>query len=170
MDGYVVAPGVLHASQHEDLRAARRHLEHFLVADAVDLAGARDDARVGGEDAIDIGVDLTGIRAERGRECDGGRVRAAAAERGDVLGVLRDALEPGDDRDVALADRVGDPARGHVDDPGAAVGRVGDHTGLRAGEGPRFEALVGDRHGQQRHRDPLTRGQQHVELARRRQR
>ena len=58
------------------------------------------DARVGGEHAVDVGVDLADVGAERGRQRDGGGVRAAAAERGDVLRVLADALEAGDDRDV----------------------------------------------------------------------
>ena len=48
--------------------------------------------------------------------------------------------------------------------------RVGDHAGLRAGERPRLVAELRDRHREQRHRDPLARGEQHVELARRRQR
>ena len=47
---------------------------------------------------------------------------------------------------------------------------VGDHAGLRAGERLRLVAELGDRHRDQRHRDPLAGGEQHVELARRRQR
>ena len=38
------------------------------------------------------------------------------------------------------------------------------------GEGPCLGAQIGDRHGQQRHADALTGGQEHVELARRRHR
>ena len=57
-----------------------------------------------------------------------------------------------------------------VDDLGPAVRRVGDHARLRAGERARLVAELGDRHRQQRHRDALAGGQQHVELARRRQR
>ena len=57
-----------------------------------------------------------------------------------------------------------------VDDLGLAVGAVGDHAGLAAGEGPGRLAEVRDRHRHQRHRDPLARGEQHVELAGRRQR
>ena len=59
----------------------------------------RHDARVGGEDAVDVGVDLADVGVERRGQRDRGGVRAAAAERGDVLGVLADALEAGDDRD-----------------------------------------------------------------------
>ena len=50
----------------------------------MELARLGDDARVGGEDAVDVRVDLAGVRAERRGERDGGRVGAAAAERRDV--------------------------------------------------------------------------------------
>ena len=55
-----------------------------------------------------------------------------------------------------------------VDDLGLAVGAVGDDAGLAAGERPGLLAEVADRHREQRHRDALARGQQHVELAARR--
>ena len=170
VDGDVVAAGVLHAPQVEDLGAAGGELEHLLVGDGVELAGGRDDPRVGGEDAVDVGVDLADLGLEGGGQRDRGRVGAAAAEGGDLLGVLADALEPGHDHDVALLERGGDPARGDVDDLGLAVHRVGDHAGLGAGERAGGEAEVGDRHRHERHRDALTGGEQHVELAGRRER
>ena len=92
-----VAAGVLDAPQHEHLGAGRGQLEHLLVGDGVEPPGVRDDPRVGGEDAVDVGVDLADVGAQRGGQRDGGGVGAAAAERGDVLGVLADALEAGDD-------------------------------------------------------------------------
>ena len=48
--------------------------------------------------------------------------------------------------------------------------RGGHHAGLRAGVRPRLVPQVVDRHREQRHRDPLAGGEQHVELAARRQR
>ena len=60
---------------------------------------------------------------------------------------------------------VADPAGRDVDDAGLAVDGVGDDAGLAAGEGAGLVAEVGDRHGQQRHRDPLAGGEQHVQLA-----
>src|SRR5262252_8521323 len=36
-------PGVLHAAQLQDLRAGRRHLEHFLISDRRDPPGGRHD-------------------------------------------------------------------------------------------------------------------------------
>jgi hypothetical protein len=50
------------------------------------------------------------------------------------------------------------------------VRAVGDHARLRPGERPRLHAEVRDRHRQQRHRDPFPGGEQHVKLARGRQR
>ncbi len=170
MDRHVVVPGVLHAAQVQHLGAAGGHLQHLLVTDPRDPPGAGDNSRVGGEDAVYVGVDLAQVGAERGgqRHCRG--VRPAAAKCRDVLAVLRHALEAGHDRDRAIAERAADPARSDVDDPGLAVGRVRDHSGLRPGERPGLEAQVGDRHRYQRHRDPFPGGQQHVEFTSRRQR
>ncbi len=56
----------------------------------------------------------------------------------------------------------------HVDDAGGAVGVVGDDAGLAAGEGPRLGTELRDGHRDERHRDALARGEQHVELACRR--
>ncbi len=161
----VVAAGVLDAPQHEDLRPAGGELQHLLVGDGVQPPGVGDDPRVGGEDAVHVGVDLADVGVQRRRHRDRGGVRAAAAQGGDVLGVLADALEAGDDDDRALVQRGPQPARGDVDDPRLAVAGGGDHPGLRAGERPRLVAVGGDRDRQQRHRDALAGGQQHVQLA-----
>ena len=130
------------------------------------MPGVRHDARVGGEDAVDVGVDLADVGLQRGGQRDGGGVRAAAAQRGDVLAVLADALEAGDQHDQALVERRPQPAGGDVDDLGVAVGAGGDHAGLRAGERPGLGAERLDGHRDQRVGDPLTRGQQHVHLPR----
>jgi len=50
------------------------------------------------------------------------------------------------------------------------VRAVGDHACLRPGERARLHAEIGDRHRQQRHGDPFAGGEQHVKLARGRQR
>ena len=98
-----------------DARADAGQLEHLVVADGVDLARLGHEARVGGVDAVHVGVDLAvdidaaarAIGCRRGScfidrgQGDGGGVRAAAAERRDVV-VLVDALEAGDDDDLAL--------------------------------------------------------------------
>ena len=166
MDGHLEAARVLDAPQVEDLGAAGGHLEHLVVGDAVDLVRRGDDARVGGEDPVDVGVDLAHVGFEGRGQRDGGRVRPAAAEGGDLLGSLADALEAGDDHDVLLAERLGDAAGRDVDDLGLAVGGVGDDPGLAPREGAHAVTEVGDGHRDERHRDALPRRQQHVHLTR----
>ena len=70
MDRHVVAAGVLDAPQVQDLGAGGRHLEHLLGGDPVELAGGRHDPRVGGEDAVDVAVDLADVGTERGGQRD----------------------------------------------------------------------------------------------------
>ena len=77
----------------------------------------------------------------------------------------RHALEPGDDRDAARVERFADAVGAHLEDLGPAVIGVGEDPGLRAGERHRRHAERLDGHAQQRHRDPLARGEQHVHLA-----
>ena len=62
------------------------------------------DPRVGGEDAVHVGVDLAHVGAERGGQRHRGGVRPAPPERRDVLGVLGHALEAGHDRDRAVVE------------------------------------------------------------------
>jgi len=84
--------------------------------------------------------------------------------------VVCDALEARHDRDRACRQGAGDAPGRNVDDPRPAVHRVGDDARLRPGERPRLHAQAGDRHREQRHRDPLPGSEQHVELAGRRHR
>ena len=65
------------------------------------------DPGVGGEHALHVGVDLADLGSGRGRHGHGGRIGTAAAERGDVV-VRGQALEAGDDDDVALSQRSQD--------------------------------------------------------------
>src|SRR4029079_19426246 len=129
------------------------------------LAGVRDDPRVGAEDPGDVGIDLAVTRGQGGREGHGCCVGAAAAERRDVE-VRRDALKAGDQHDLALVERLVDPARPDVDDLRLAVDGVGDDPGLAAGERDRLVAEIVDRHRGQGTGDSLPDGNQHVELTR----
>ena len=154
----------------QDLGPTRGQFQHLLIGDLGDVARVRHDPRVGGEHTVHIGVDLADVGLERRRQRDRGGVRTAPAQGGDVLRVLGHALEPGHDRDRALVQRHPQPARRHVDDPRPAVRGGGDHARLRAGVRTRLVPQVVDGHREQRHRDALTAGQQHVEFAPGRQR
>src|ERR671911_967288 len=102
-----VPSSVLHAPELEDPRAGGGELEHLLVGDVVDPAGLRVGPWVGGEDAVDVRVDLAYLCPEGRRHRDRGRVRASASERRDVV-FRRQALEPGQDHDVAGAEGLPD--------------------------------------------------------------
>ena len=102
VDADAVVARVLDRAQLQHLGPGGRHLEHLLVGGDRQLARVGDDPRVGAEDAGDVGVDLADACVERGGEGDRGRVGAAAAERGDVAAVGRDALEAGDEDDPVL--------------------------------------------------------------------
>ncbi len=86
---------------------------------------------------------------------DGGGVRAAAAERGDVV-VLVDALEAGDDDDLAVSKGLVQPLRGDVLDAGLGVKAVGDDADLGPGEADGRLAERLDRHRHERDGDLLA--------------
>ena len=70
---------ILDRARLQHLGARRRQLEHLVVADHVDLARVRHDPRVGGEHAVDVGVDLADLGADRAGHRDRREVGAAAA-------------------------------------------------------------------------------------------
>ena len=76
----------------------------------MELARAGNEPRIGGEDAVDVRVDLACVSPEGRGERDRGRVRSASAERRDVE-VRRDALEAGDEDDAVGVERLVNPVR-----------------------------------------------------------
>ncbi len=76
--------GELDRARLHDLGPEAGQFQHFVVADLLHLPRFGDDARIGGVDAVDVGVDLAEIGFEGGGQGDGGEVGAAAAEGGDV--------------------------------------------------------------------------------------
>ena len=76
-----VDPAQLDGARLHHLGALVGELEHLLVADDGQQPGVGDDARVGREDAVDVGVDLAAVGIQPGGQGDGGRVGATAAER-----------------------------------------------------------------------------------------
>ena len=112
--------------------AASSSISSYEIASSLRASGTMP--RVGGEDAVDVGVDLADVGAERGGERDRGGVGAAAPERRD-LAARRDALEAGDDHDRCRR-RARSRMRGARISTILApcVRGVGDDAGLRAGE------------------------------------
>ena len=165
MDGDAVVAGKLdrraaaaRARRSRPSRASRWQ----TTSDSLTRVG--DDARVGAEHAVDVGVDLA-VAAQRGGQRDRGGVGAAAAQGGHVVGG-GDALEAGHEHDLAAGQRLLDPARPDLDDLGLGVDGVGDDPGLRAGQRHGAVAEILDRHRTQGGRDALAGREQHVHLAR----
>ena len=98
---HLVHHGQLDRADLQHLGAERGHFEHFLEGDAVEPPRLRHDARVGGVDAVDVGVDVAAVGPDRAGDRHGAGVRAAAAERRDAAGRRLDALEAGDHGDLA---------------------------------------------------------------------
>src|SRR5690606_13696726 len=94
--------------------------------------GFGDHARIGGVDAVDVGVDQALVGLQGGGHRHGGGIRAAAAQGGDVA-VFVHALEARDHNHAAGVE-IGAHAR--VVDRGNArlgIGGVGTHGHLPAG-------------------------------------
>ena len=156
--------GKFDRSRVHDAGAQAGELEHLVVADPVDLPCFRHDPRIGGVDAVDVGVDLAAGGPEHGRQRHGRRIRAAAAQSRDVV-VFVDALKSGDDHDLAVAERLDHALGGDVSDACLGVKAVGDEPDLGAGETDRRDAQAADGHGHQGDADLLAGRQQHVHLA-----
>ena len=103
------------------LGAIGGHFEHLVVRDTGDLLGVRLDSRVGGEDAVDIAVDLADIGVQRGRQSDRRCVRSTTAQCRDVLTGLRNTLKTSNDRDRSLRQCGFDPAGRDIDDLGTSM-------------------------------------------------
>jgi hypothetical protein len=127
-----------------DRRPGAGEFEHFVVADHVDLAGFRDEPRVGGVYPVDVGVNLAADREvdrrrarpvvlEHRGQGNGRRVRPAATEGGDVE-VFVDPLKSGDDYNHALGERPANAVGRNVLDAGLGMRRIGDDTDLGTGE------------------------------------
>ena len=163
MELHIVTTRDLDRAGSHHARAGRRHLQHLLERDHVELAGA--GTRRGS--AVKMPRRRCRSRrvgAERGRERDCGRVRAAAPQRRDVV-VGRDPWNPRRGRSGPRREPRGSAARGRRRSS-PCRGRVRDDPGLRPGQRDRLVAEVVDGHRAERARDPLADRDQHVELAR----
>src|SRR5262249_60071844 len=104
-----------------------------------------------------------GVVFHHGGQGNGRGVRATAAQRGDVV-MLIDALEAGDDDDVARFESLANSLGRDVLDAGLVMEAVSDDSDLGAGEadGGLVERL--DSHGHESDGDLLAGGQEHIHL------
>ncbi len=128
----------LDAAGLQDFSPDRGQFQHLLVGDLGQLAGLRDDARVGGIDAVHIGIDVAAVGLQRCRQRHGGGVRPAAPQRGDAA-VGRDPLEARDHGDMALFHAVDQVLAVDVQDARLAVRVIGADRDLPALPGARLD-------------------------------
>ncbi len=166
MDAHPIVARVLDRAQLQDPSPGGGHLEHLLEGDACQLARVRDYSWIGAEYTGNVGIDFAHLSADGGRERHRGCVRATAAERGDIAGGRRDALEAGDEHDPVLGQGGEDALGAHIDDARLGVRLVGHDSRLRARQRDGAVTEIVDRHRAQRAGDALSRGEQHVHLAR----
>ena len=107
----VVVAGELDAAQGQHLAAGAGHLEHLVEVDVGQLAGLRHDARVGGEHAGDVGVDLARVGAERLRRAPTA-VRSLPPRPSVVISLsVLTPWKPATTHDLALGERLRGPGR-----------------------------------------------------------
>ena len=148
----------------EDSGARLGELLRLFVGERADTARRRYDAWIRGVHPVDVGADFAVVGADGGGHRDSRRVAPAAAERRHLAAVGH-ALITGDDDDLAARELVLHAERTHFDDARVHVAVVRDDAGLAAGEADGVAAQLANRHRQQRHRNPLAGGEQHVQLA-----
>ncbi len=146
------------------LRAERGEPEHFLAVHGAQPPRLRDEPGIGGKHALHVGVDAALVRAQRRRRGHGGRVRAAAPERRDVVSGAH-ALKPGDEDDLSLAQLAAHALHRKPPDVRVAVCLVRTDAGLPAGERHGGETHFLQRHRHERNACLLAGGEQHVKLA-----
>ncbi len=167
MDRHVEFFGKLDAAAVHHACAQTSQLEHLVVADASHHAGLGQDARVGGVDAVDVGIDFASVGPQHGGQGHRGGVAAAAPQGGDVV-VVVDPLKAGSDDDLACVERGAHPLGRNLANPRLGVRAVGLDADLRPGHAHCLVAQRLDRHRHQRHAHLLARREQHIHLARRR--
>ncbi len=151
-------PGLQH------LRAQGRRFQHLLIGDLRELARLRHDTRVGGVDAVHVGVNVALVGPEGRRQGDRAGVRPAAAEGRDPP-VGAETLEPRDHRDPAFAQRRLDPVGVDPEDACLGMGIVGAHRQLPAEPGARRHADPLQHQGQETAGHLLAGRNHHVVLA-----
>ena len=139
----------------QHLRAGPRQLHDLLVGDGVQLAGPRDDARIGGEDPVHVLEDLAAVGLQGHGQ--GHRRGVGRPPPGTVMSMS--SVHPWKPATMGMAPRLQlPPDAGRVDlqDVGLGVEGVGDDPGLEPGQGRRVVALVVQGHRGQGRGDHLS--------------
>ena len=164
MDWNFISFGKSHRPNIKHLGSQAGELQHLVIGDAVNLSGLGADIGIGGVNTLYIGKNLAGIGLERGGQCDGRGIGAAAAQGGDVSLVV-DPLETGDNHHPALIQLGHDLVRINGLDPGLGMDGIGIDLHLIAKKRNGVAPGLLHGHGKQSDGHLLAGGQQHVHLS-----
>ena len=155
VDWHVKLLAELNRAAVHHARAQAGQLEHLVVADLLDAARRGQKPRVGGINAVDVGIDLASTGLEHRGQGDGRGVAAAAAKCGDVE-VVVDPLKAGGDDNVALVEQAAHAIGGDRVDAGLGMCAIRADADLRTGQADRLRAQRLDCHRHQRDADLFT--------------
>ena len=164
MQPHPVGTGVLDGSHGRFRTSGGRHLQEFVERDRGHASGCRHQPWVGGEDAGDVRVELTGVCAESMGYGHSRRVRPSAPHEGNVV-LRRDPLGSSDHRDPPRFQGGPDPIGSDVEDLGVPVVGVGQEAGLATGERLGVDSDVVEGQAHQGHGLAFTGRYEHVHLA-----
>src|SRR5690606_32436998 len=161
----VVLAGELHRADLQHLGTEAGHFQQLFEGDLLQALGTRHHARVGGVDAIDIGIDLALIGLQRRCQGHASGIGAATTKGGDIA-VLVNALETGDDDDTTSIEVGTNLLVVDLQNARLGVGTVGEDANLVAGVGHRRHATLDQGHGQQGNGHLLAGGHHHIQFTR----
>ena len=142
MNGNIESTSNLNGSGGEHPGSARGQFQHLLERNLGEFLGVRYNPGIGRVNPIDIGVDLAYGRVMGRRQCDRSRVRASAPKRRDLPRVWVDALETGNDHDIARIESLTDPGSLDLGNPGLAMRVVRENPRLRPRKADRRDIEV----------------------------
>ena len=151
----------------QNLCAQRRQFQHFIKCDFLQLARIGYHTRICGIYTVYIGINLTQICAQRRRNGNRCRIRAAAPQRCDALMAVH-TLKSCDNNNPMPIQQTANALRLHTMNAGCAVFQTRLNAGLPAGQTRGMIAQLFNRHREQRHRDLFACAEQHIHLSCRR--
>ena len=134
----------------EDFCARSCHFLHLFIADVRNLPGIADDSGVSGQDAVDIGVDFTGLGVKSGCESHCGGVRTATSQRSDFT-LITHTLITSDNNDSLVFEFILNPKGPHLHESRIGMARSGNDSRLATGERDSFRSALANSHSQKRH-------------------
>ncbi len=148
-------------------RAEAGQFKHLVVTDHVDASRFGQQPRVGGVNAIHVGIDFTRVGANTAANAT---AVVSLPPRPSVVMFKSSSIpwNPAATTMLPSASVPFDPLRRDRLNPGLAEAVVGLHADLAPGQANRFGTEVVDRHRNQRDADLFAGAQQHVHFASRR--